>query len=102
MASSRSSSGDSSADPYAGAWERVEAAVLAAPGALSRDEREAIRRGDDPAELASLLAKVRTRAYAITDADVAGIDADVVVESALAAALGEADARRRAALEAIG
>jgi hypothetical protein len=64
--------------------------------------RRAIARGDDPPELAALLAKVRTRAYAIVDRDVAELSADVVLEGALAAALAEADARRRRALEVIG
>ncbi len=76
--------------------------MLGTPGALTPAERAAIARGDDPSELASLLAKVRTHAYTIVDRDVEGMDADVVVEAVLAAALGEADARRRAALEAIG
>jgi hypothetical protein len=100
--SSRSSSGGSSADPYAAAWRRVEAAVLRSPGALTAAGREAIARGEDPAELAALVAKVRARAYTIVDADVEGLDVDVVLESVLSAALAEADARRRAALEAIG
>jgi hypothetical protein len=102
VASSRSSSGGSSADPYAAAWQRVEAALLGTPGALTPAGRSAIARGDDPAELAPLLAKVRARAYAIVDRDIEGMDVDVLVEAALAAALGEADTRRRAALEAIG
>jgi hypothetical protein len=64
--------------------------------------RRAIARGDDPAELAPLLAKVRAHAYRIVDADVQGFDTDVVVEAVLAAAFAEGDRRRRAALEAIG
>jgi hypothetical protein len=100
--SSRSSSGGSSADPYAAAWRLVEAAVLRSPGALTAAEREAIVRGEDPAEVSALLMKVRARAYTIVDADVEGVALDVVVESVLSAALAEADARRRAALEAIG
>jgi hypothetical protein len=89
-------------DPYAGDWARVAEAILETPGALAPDVRHAIERGDDPAELAPLLAKVRRHAYTIVDRDVDGLDADTVIESALAAALGVADARRRAALEAIG
>jgi hypothetical protein len=45
---------------------------------------------------------VRLHAYRIVDSDVAGLEADVVVEAVLAAALAEGDERRRAALEAIG
>ncbi len=102
MESSASSSGASSADPYAAAWERVEEAILATPGALGEDVRRGIARGDDPAELAELLEKVRLHAYRIVDADVAGLEVDVVLEAVLAAALAEGERRRRAALEAIG
>jgi len=89
-------------DPYASAWARVAEAILGTDGALPTETRAAIARGEDPPELAALLAKVRERAYAIVDADVAGHDGDAVVEAVLAAALGEADRRRVAALEAIG
>jgi hypothetical protein len=102
VASSASSSAGSSADPYAEAWERVEEAILESPGALPAYVRRAIVRGEDPPELAALLAKVRRHAYRIVDADVEGIEVDVLLESVLAAALAEGDARRRAALEAIG
>jgi hypothetical protein len=100
--SSASSSGASSADPYAAAWERVSVAILTTPGALREDVRHAIVQGADPAELAALLDKVRRHAYRIVDGDIAGLDADVVLEAVLAAALAEGDERRRAALEAIG
>jgi hypothetical protein len=80
----------------------VEAAVLASPGSLQAYVRRAIARGDDPPELAPLLEKVRRHAYRVVDSDIDGLDADVVVEAVLAAALGEGDRRRRAALEAIG
>jgi hypothetical protein len=102
VASSRSSSASSSPDPYLGAWQRVEHAILEAPGRLNADARRAIMRGSDPAELAPLLAKVRRRAYAITDDDVGGVDPDVVLEATLAAAFAEADRRRVDALRAIG
>ncbi|HET6945227.1 MAG TPA: hypothetical protein VFI01_07760 [Gaiellaceae bacterium] len=102
MASSPSSSAAFSADPHLVGWKRVEEAILETPGVLPAYVRRAIARGDDPPELAALLAKVRTRAYAIVDRDVAELSADVVLEGALAAALAEADARRRRALKAIG
>jgi hypothetical protein len=89
-------------DPYADAWTRVARAIVETPGALSPELRRAIERGYDPAELAPLLAKVRQRAYTIVDADVEGLGTDAVIEAALAAALGVSDARRRAALAAIG
>ena len=102
MESSRSSSGASSTDLYADAWERVGEAVLESEGSLPAYVRRAIERGEDPPELAALLDKVRRHAYRIVDADVAGLDVDVVFEAVLAAALGEGDRRRRAALRALG
>jgi hypothetical protein len=102
VASSRSSSDASSPDdPYADAWERVTEAVLESDGSLPAYVRRAIARGEDPAELAPLLAKVRTHAYRIVDADVAGLDTDIVLEAVLAAALSSGDERRQAALEAL-
>ena len=76
-------------------WRRVGAAILAPAGSPS------IARGDDPPELAALLDKVRRHAHRITDADVAGIDADTLYESVLAAAFGVADEKRTRAHEAI-
>jgi hypothetical protein len=102
VASSSSSSGDSSADPYAAAWARVDEAILESPGTLPAYVRRAIARGEDPPELAALLVKVRREAYKVVDRDVEGLDVDVVLEAVLAAALAEGDARRIAALRAIG
>ena len=102
MESSASSSDASSADPYAAAWERVAEAIVTTPGALTAEARRAIVQGDDPAELAALLDKVRRHAYRIVDGDLAALETDVVFEAVLAAALAEGDERRRAALEAIG
>ncbi|MEP6812086.1 MAG: hypothetical protein ABI990_03760 [Actinomycetota bacterium] len=89
-------------DPHGGAWACVEEAILESPGTLPAYARRAIARGQDPPELAALLAKARREAYKIVDRDVEGLDADVVLEAVLAAALAEADARRLAALRAIG
>ena len=82
-------------------WQPVCEAILGSDGALAPAQRCAIFAGDDPPELAPLLEKVRLQAYRIVDADVAGLEPDVVVEAALAAALGVALAERRQALEAI-
>jgi hypothetical protein len=80
----------------------VAAAILATPGALPEEARRGIARGEDPSELGPLLRKVREEAYRIVDLDVAGVEEDAALEAILAAALGAADERRRAALEAIG
>ncbi len=89
-------------DPYLSAWERVAEAVLESEGSLQAYVRRAIERGEDPPELAPLLAKVRAHAYRIVDSDVEGLDMDVVLEAVLAAALGSGEKRRQAALKAIG
>jgi hypothetical protein len=102
VASSSSSSAGFSTDPYAEAWARVEEAILDSPGALPSYARRAIVRGEDPPELASLLEKVRRHAYRIVDADIGGVEVDVMLEAVLAASLAEGDERRRAALKAIG
>jgi hypothetical protein len=82
-------------------WQNVERGILETPGALDPAVRRAIFSGDDPPELGALLDKVRRHAYRITDADVADLDADVVIEAALAAALGEALRDRQRALEGL-
>jgi hypothetical protein len=48
-----------------------------------------------------LLEKVRDCAWRITDADVAGLDADALYEAVLPVAFAAADAKRRRAYEAI-
>jgi hypothetical protein len=101
VASSGSSSAGSSADPYAQAWERVEDAILESPGALPVHVRRAIAQGEDPPELAVLLEKVRHHAYRIVDADLEGVEVDVMLEAVLAASLAAGEERRRAALKAL-
>jgi hypothetical protein len=48
-----------------------------------------------------LLEKVRDCAWRITDADVAGLDADALYEAVLPVAFAAADEKRRRAYEAI-
>jgi hypothetical protein len=57
--------------------------------------------GDQP-ELTPLLEKVRDCAWRITDADVAGLEADALYEAVLPVAFAAADEKRRRAYEAIG
>jgi hypothetical protein len=85
-----SSSSSSAGSSRAELWRRVGEAILATPGA--HDERP---------ELEALLDKVRRHAYRIVDADVEGLDTDLVLESVLAAAFGVGDGQLRAALAAI-
>ena len=77
-------------------WGHVADAILASPVARAGYD------GEEPAELAPLLDKVRHHAYRIVDADVLGLDPDVVLEATLGAALAVALAERARALEAIG
>ena len=78
--------------------------ALAEP--LCSDPRVAGRprrlRREGAGELAPLIEKVRHHAYRIVDADVEGLDPDVVIEATLGAALAVALAERAQALEAIG
>jgi predicted kinase len=77
-------------------WQYVAEAILESPVA------RAAYRDDDLPELAPLLDKVRRTAYLVTDEDIAGLDADAVLEATLGAALAVALEDRRGALEAIG
>ena len=52
-------------------------------------------------ELTPLLEKVRVSAWKITQADVAGLDADALYEAVLPVAYAAADEKRRRAHEAI-
>jgi len=76
-------------------WGRVADAILASPVARAAYE------GEEPPELAPLLDKTRHHAYRIVDADVEGLDPDVVIEGALGAALAVALEARAAALESL-
>jgi hypothetical protein len=78
------------------------AAITESQGALSPAVREGIRHGEDPADLAPLLDKVRHHAHRIVDADMqSGRPDDEVLEAVLAAALGSAEERLRAGLGAL-
>jgi alkylhydroperoxidase family enzyme len=62
--------------------------------------------GPPPAEMGAYLEKVRTRAYAVTDADVealksAGLSEDDIFEQTVAVAIGEGLRRLDAASEVI-
>jgi hypothetical protein len=78
--SSSSSAGSSPADEL---WRRVGEAA-----------------GDQPV-LTPLLEKVRDCAWRITDADIAGLEADALYEAVLPVAFAAADEKRRRAYEAI-
>ena len=71
------------------------------------DELRSLTLAVPPAEMDAYVAKVRDRAYTITDADVdalkqAGLSEDEIFESTVAVAIGEGLRRLDRALEAIG
>jgi hypothetical protein len=89
-------------DPHAAAWARVAQAITEPAGALPPSVRRGIRNGDDPADLAPLLDKVRCHAHRIVDADLPPARSDdEVFEAVLAAALGASEALLRAGLGAL-
>lgn len=84
-------------------WSALVATVVAGPGRLSTEWREAARRGGQelPEGLRAYVNKLRTRAYAVTDQDLqqlrsAGLDDEQIYELTVAAAIGAADERRAA------
>ena len=101
------------------AIDRVAAAVLRTPGDTDPELRAAVERyaavrggrpGDVPElpdDLRAYVEKVARHAYKVTDADVdglreAGYSEDAIFELTLAAALGAAQARLSAGLDAMG
>ena len=101
------------------AIDRVAAAVLGTPGDTDPELRAAVERyaavlggrpGDTaelPDDLRAYVEKVARHAYKVRDADVdglreAGYSEDAIFELTLAAALGAAQARLSAGLDAMG
>ena len=92
-------------DPYAASRRNLEEVVTRGPGQTEPSLREAIARGQAPAELAALVEKVRRHAYKVTDEDIAALKAkwsdDQIFEIVVAAAFGAAGDRLRAGLDAL-
>jgi alkylhydroperoxidase family enzyme len=94
------------------AMQRVAEAVLETPGDADLELRAAVeayaagRDAELPGDLRPYVEKVARRAYTVTDADVDGLRAagysdDAIFELTLAAALGAAQARLAAGLDAM-
>jgi hypothetical protein len=83
----------------------TEAAVLQGPGTVAAAIRQSLARGDAPPELVSLVQKIRTRAYAVTDQDIDALrdryTEDQLFEIIVATAFGAADERLTAAHRAL-
>lgn len=85
-------------------------AVLDGPGRLPAELRQAVARGEDPTDLAPLLAKIRRQAFTVTDDEIAalmapggrGYDQDEVFDLVVSTTLGAAESRYVAAMAALG
>jgi hypothetical protein len=94
-------------DPHASLRERVLDSVLKGPGESLPAVRQAAADGTGvPADLQTLVDKIRRHAYKVTDDDIARVQAkygdDQTFEIVVSAALGASRQRLLAGLEALG
>ena len=90
-------------------FSRLEAAtrraVVDGPGSTDTTIRRQVASGQPPPELAVLVQKIRDHAYRVTDADVDALrgrySEDQLFELIVAAALGAAEDRLKAAMAAL-
>ena len=98
---------DEPQDPRAQRWRRLEDAILRSPGTLDASVREVLAAGREvPQPLALYVDKVTRHAYRVTDDDVqallaAGYSQDHIFEATLSVALGAAQTRLQAGLDAL-
>jgi alkylhydroperoxidase family enzyme len=92
-------------DRFAPLRDATARALLDTPAATPPDLRRAAAAGSPPPDLAALVAKIRMRAYTVTDADLDALRArytdDQLFEIIAAAALGAARERLAAAHRAL-
>jgi alkylhydroperoxidase family enzyme len=92
-------------DRFEALRDATASALLRGPGATSVELRQAIARGSPPADLMSLVQKIRSRAYTVTDLDVDALRGryteEQLFEIIAAAALGAAHERLVAAQVAL-
>src|SRR5437868_873270 len=94
-------------DPYAERWQHLENTILRGPGQLDAATRAALASGQGiPDPLATYAEKVARNAYKVTDGDIAALRAagyseDQLFEATLSIALGAAQMRLRAGLNAL-
>ena len=92
-------------DRFASFRETTAAALLQGRGSMPDDLRQAIAGGSAPPELMTLVQKIRSRAYTVTDQDVDALRQtctdDQLFEIIVAAAFGAAQARLTAARRAL-
>ena len=92
-------------DRFAPLRSTTALALLQGSGTTSAELRQAIARGDPPQELASLVQKIRSRPYTVTDQDVDELrnryTEDQLFEIIVAAAFGAAHERLAGAHRAL-
>jgi hypothetical protein len=92
-------------DRFAAFRHATAAALLDGSGATPADLRQAIARGNPPPELKTLVEKIRSRAYTVTDQDLDALRTryteDQLFEIVVAAAFGAASQRLAAAHKAL-
>ena len=92
-------------DRFASFRSATAAALLQGPGATPSDLRQAIATGSAPPELMTLVQKIRSRAYTVTDADLDALrdryTEDQLFEIIVAAAFGAANDQIAAAYRAL-
>ncbi len=80
-------------------------AVLRGPGTTPPELRQAVASGEPPEALRGLVEKIRLHAYRVTDEELLALrdryTEDQLFEVVVAAALGAADTRLRAAMRAL-
>ena len=92
-------------DRFASFRNATAAALLQGSGAAPNDLRQAIASGSAPPELMTLVQKIRSRAYTVTDADLDALrdryTEDQLFEIIVAAAFGAANDQIAAAHRAL-
>src|SRR5438034_7801380 len=91
--------------PFSHLQAATRAAAIDAQGSTDNAVRRQVASGAPPPELAVLVQKIRDHAYRVTDADLDALRAryteDQLFEVIVAAALGAAEDRLKAALAAV-
>ena len=92
-------------DRFASLRKATASALLDGHGETARELRQAIARGQAPADLAALVQKIRSRAYTVTDQDLDTLrdrySDDQLFEIIVAAAFGAASERLAAGHRAV-
>jgi len=91
--------------PFSDLQAATRRAVVDGPGSTGAAVRREVASGQPPPELAVLVQKIRDRAYTVTDADVDAwrtrYSENQIFELMIAAAVGAAEHRLKAALAAL-